>query len=53
MKPQVILTSEEIGMVKGREEGLKALVDTLKKYSGDFQSLYEGVVANEAYASLH
>jgi len=48
MGNEVLKTAEE----RGLDKGLKALVDTLKKYCKDFQSLYKEVVSNEAYANV-
>jgi len=48
MGNEVLRTAEE----RGLDIGLKALVDTLKKYCKDFKSLYKEVISNEAYANF-
>lgn len=51
-EPEVeILTRRELYQ-QGLEQGLEALVNTIKKYHKDFQSLYEEVISNEAYANV-
>ncbi len=40
------------GLIEGRAEGLKSLIDTLKEYCPDFYTLYQKVVANKAYADV-
>lgn len=47
MGNEVLRTAEE----RGLDKGLKALVDTLKKYCSDFQSLYKEIISNEDYAN--
>ena len=37
---------------KGLEKGLKALIQSLKEYIKDFESLYQAVIKNEDYASV-
>ncbi|SFC89930.1 hypothetical protein [Butyrivibrio sp. YAB3001] len=37
---------------KGIEKGLKALVQSLKGYIGDFESLYAAVIKNEEYSKV-
>lgn len=41
-------TCEQIGL----DKGLKALVDTLKEFCPDFQSLYKKIIANSDYANV-
>ncbi|MBE6015036.1 MAG: hypothetical protein E7241_06695 [Lachnospiraceae bacterium] len=52
----VLKTMEERGYEKGRyeekEDGLKAMVDTLKNILPDFDTVYEHIVANKTYANL-
>jgi len=37
---------------KGMEKGLRALVNSLKTYIKDFDSLYEAIIKNEDYANV-
>ncbi len=37
---------------KGIEKGLKALVQSLKGYINDFDSLYDAVIMNEDYSNV-
>ena len=37
---------------KGIEKGLRALVNSLKVYIKDFDSLYEAIIKNEDYANV-
>lgn len=48
MGNEVLMTAEE----RGLDKGLKALVDTLKEFCPDFQSLYKKIVANSDYANV-
>lgn len=40
------------GMIAGEENGLKAMVDTLKNIFPDFDTVYEHIVANKTYSNL-
>lgn len=42
----------EAGIREGIESGLKALVDSVKQFCGDFDALYATVVANECYKDV-
>ena len=42
----------EEGREEEREEGLKALVETLKKFTNDFETLYKAVVENKNFANV-
>lgn len=48
MGDEVFRTAEE----RGLDKGLKALVDTLKEFCPDFQSLYEKIVLNADYSNF-
>lgn len=48
MGNEVLRTAEE----RGLDKGLKALVDTLKEFCPDFQSLYKKIIANTDYANV-
>ncbi len=43
---------ENKGISKGMEKGLRALVNSLKAYIKDFDSLYEAIIQNEEYANV-
>ena len=43
---------ENKGIRKGIEKGLRALVNSLKVYIKDFDSLYEAIIKNEDYANV-
>lgn len=43
---------ENKGIEKGIEKGLRALVNSLKAYIKDFDSLYEAIIKNEDYANV-
>ena len=40
------------GLEQGREEGVRALVNSLKEYIKDFDSLYNAVIRNEEYKNV-
>ena len=40
------------GRAEGRAEGLASLVDSLKKFCPDFDTLYQNVVENKTYADV-
>ena len=40
------------GLIEGRAEGLASLVDSLKKFCPDFDTLYQNVVENKTYADV-
>ena len=42
----------ELGIGQEREQGLKALVQTVKTYDNDFESLYNAVVKNENFKDV-
>jgi len=42
----------ELGIGQEREQGLKALVQTVKMYDDDFESLYNAVVKNENFKDV-
>lgn len=48
----VIDTYEQRGIKKGIEEGLQALVHSLKKILPDFSAVYDAVIQNEIYADI-
>lgn len=43
---------ENKGIEKGIEKGLKALVQSLKEYIHDFETLYKAVIKNEEYRNV-
>lgn len=40
------------GLNKGREEGLKALTETLKDLLHDFNAVYEAIIKNDSYHNI-
>jgi len=40
------------GIIEEKENGLRALVDTLKNIFPDFDTVYEHIVANKTYSNL-
>ena len=47
-----INVAEKNAEQKGWQEGLKALIDTLKGIMPDFDSVYQRVVKNDIYANV-
>ena len=39
----------EIGLAQGLEQGLLALINTVKSFTGDAEEIYQAIIKNEAY----